>query len=49
MILGDILLCEISWSAHRQFTLTEKLPMSDYLGDLVQEVEKFEEDAGDPG
>jgi hypothetical protein len=49
MILGDILLCGISWLAHRQSTLTEKLPMSGCLGDLVRAVEKFEVHAGDPG
>ena len=49
MILGDILLCKISWSGHRQFILTEKLPMSGCLGDLVREVERFEEYTGDPG
>jgi len=49
MILGDILLCEISWSAHRQSTLTEKLAMSGCLGDLVRGVEKFGVHVGDPG
>jgi len=49
MILGDILLCRISWSAHRQSTLTEKLPMSGYLGGLVRKVEKFEVHAEHPG
>ena len=49
MILGDILLCRIFWSANRQSTLTEQLPMSGCLGDLVREVEKFEVHAGDPG
>ena len=49
MILGDILLCRISWSAHRQSTLTELLLMSGCLGDLVWEVEKFEVRAEDPG
>jgi len=49
MILGDILLCRISWSAHRQSTLTKKLPMSGSLGGLVQKVEKFEVHAEDLG
>ena len=49
MILGDISLCRISWSAHRQSTLTEQLPMSGCLGDLVRVVEKFEVHTGDLG
>jgi len=48
MILGDILLCKISWLAHRQSSLTEKLSMNVCLGDSVREVEGFEVHAGDP-
>ena len=47
MILGDILPCKISWSAHRQSSLTEKLPMNVCLGDSIREVEGFEVHAGD--
>ena len=47
MILGDDLLCRISRSAHRQLSLTEKLPMNVCLGDSVREVEGFEVHAGD--
>jgi len=48
MILGDNLLCKISRSAHRQISLTEKLPMNICLGNLVREVEGLEVYAGDP-
>jgi len=41
MILGDVSLCKISWSAHRQSVLTKTLPMNVYWGDSVREVEKF--------
>jgi len=49
MILGDISLCKISWSAHQQPTLTEQLPVSVCLGDLVRVIERFEVYAEDPG
>jgi hypothetical protein len=48
MILGDISLCKISWSAHRQSALIEQLQMSVCLGDLVRVVERFEVYARDP-
>jgi len=48
MILGDISLCKISRSAHRQSTLTEQLPISGCLRDLVRVVEKFKVYAGNP-
>jgi len=46
MILRDISLYEISWPAHRQSILTERLPMSECLGDLVLVVEKLKVHAG---
>ena len=48
MILGDNLLCRISRSAHRQISLTEKLPMNVYLGGSVRGVEGFEVYARNP-